>query len=293
LPLEKGSKIIEFKRKYEEVHRINILEFRFYEGFVSTSKRLKNAAVPTESVIHNHVFRQEFEYIKDYFVRYIGRKTVKVFIEYEIESERITVLNCKCHDLEGIDDFVIEAIKVKRTNILKRPSTKETKTILDLKEIFHLMNDPSDGKNVFDQSEEDIVNHFINIEGIRNKQQLSFLAYDLQLSTEKIRFTLHPIFGFIFSYKTNNSSYLIWELLDSHATYIWYVEINKLTKTSFYSEFEKAIEYIKVLKRDKYKQAYNEGLINSNIQFKSISHNRTDASGFQEWQEKLISILKE
>jgi hypothetical protein len=94
-----------------------------------------------------------------------------------------------------------------------------------------------------------------------------------------------------FSYKTNNNSYFIWELLDSHATYIWYVENSKLSQISFYSEFEKAIEYIKVLKRDKYKQAYKEGLINSNIQFKSISHNRTDASGFMDWQEKLNSII--
>ncbi len=174
LPTRKDQETVALKRKIEEVLRISILEFRFHERFVSTFKMLKKPTVPVEIVIHNSTFRQEFEYIKDYFVRYFGRKTVKVFIDYEIDSDKITNLNCKCPELEGIDDTVIEAIKVKRTNILRKPSQKETKSILDLEEIFHLMNDPSAGKNVFEQSEEDIINHFINIEGIRNKQQLSF-----------------------------------------------------------------------------------------------------------------------
>ena len=62
--------------------------------------------------------------------------------------------------------------------------------------------------------------------------------------------------------------------------------------SSLYSEFEKAIEYIKVLRRAKYKQGYKEGIINSNIQFKLLYHNRTDASGFKDWQEKLKSIIE-
>jgi len=292
LPTKKDKETVAFKRRIEEVIRISFLEFRFYEGFVSTSKMLKNTAVPTEIVIHNPAFRQEFEYIKEYFVRYFGRKTVKVFIDYELDSDKITDLNCKCPDLEGIDDSVIEAIKVKRTNILRKPNKKETKSILDLAEIFHLMNDPSAGINVFDQSEEDILNHFINLEGIRNKQQLSYLAYDLQLSTEKIRFTIHPIFGFVFFYKTNNNSYFIWELLDSHATYIWYVENSVMSSMSLFMELEKAIEYIKTLGREVYKQAYNEGKVNSTILFKPLYHKRNKASGFQDWLGNLNSIIE-
>ena len=293
LPIEKDSKTIAFKSRYEEVHRINILDFRFYEGFVSTSKRLKNTPVPTELVIHNYVFRQEFEYIKDYFVKHFRRKTVKVYLEYEIESGQVKNIKSRCPDLEGIDDSVIEAIKVKRTNILRRPSTIETKTILDLEEIFLIMNDPSAGKNVFEQSEKDIINHFINIDGIRNKQQLSYLVNELLLGTEKIRFTIHPVFGFVIFYKTNNNSYFIWELLDSHATYIWYAENSALSKMSLFMEFEKAIEYIKGLGRENYKQAYKEGIINETIQFKSIYHKRNKVSGIKDWKEKLASILNE
>ena len=65
-----------------------------------------------------------------------------------------------------------------------------------------------------------------------------------------------------------------------------------MSKSSLYSEFEKAIEYIKGLGRAKYKQAYKEGIINSNIQFKLLYHNRTYASGFKDWQEKLKSNVK-
>jgi len=63
-------------------------------------------------------------------------------------------------------------------------------------------------------------------------------------------------------------------LLDSHATYIWYAENSALSKMSLFMEFEKAIEYIKGLGRENYKQAYKEGIINEPIQFKSIYHKR-------------------
>lgn len=280
------------KIKIEEVQRINIMDFSFHEGFVSTSISIKNSIAQIEIIIHNSTFRKEFEYIKNYFVRFFGRKTVKVFLKYEVEFGKVSNLHSRCPDLEGIDDSIIEAIKVKRTNILRKPNPKQTKSILDLEEIFLLINDPFAGKNIFEQSEKDILDHFINIEGIRNKPQLSFLAYDLHQSTEKIRFTIHPIFGFIFFYETNISSYFIWELLDSHATYIWFEEDSKMSKIELYSEIEKAIEYIKSLGRANYKQAYKEGKINSNIQFKLLTHNRTEASGFSDWQEKLKSILR-
>lgn len=80
-------------------------------------------------------------------------------------------------------------------------------------------------------------------------------------------------------------------MLDSHATYIWYIENSKMSKSLLYSELEKAIEYIKVLGRTKYKQAHKEGIINPDIQFKLLIHNRTDASSLKEWQEKLKSII--
>jgi hypothetical protein len=293
LSTKKDTEIDAYKRRIEKELLINISDFQFHDGFVSTPKLLKNPAVEINIVIHNSTFRKEFEYIKEYFIKYLGRKTVKVFIDYMLGLDTLSDLNCNCSDLEGIDDSVIESIRVKRTNILKKPSLKETKPILDLEEIFLIMNDPSAGKNVFEQSEEDIINHFINIDGIRNKQQLSFLVNELQIGTEKIRFTVHPIFGFVIFYKTNSNSYFIWELLDSHATYIWYAGNSVLSKMSLFMEFEKAIEYIKGLGRDKYKQAYKEGIINETIQFKSIYHKRNEASGITDWKEKLKSILNE
>ena len=287
------SEVYSTNRRIEEVFRINISDLQFHEGFVSILKKLNYPDKEIRIVIHNSTFRKEFDYIKEFFIRYFGRKTVKVFVDfdYDIYSDKITNEEFKCPDLEEIDESVIEAIKTKRTNILKRPSQKETKSILDLEELFQVMNDPSAGINVFNQSEEDVINHFINVEGKKNKLHLSFLAKDLHQNTEKIRFTIHPIFGFIFSYGTETNSFLIWELLDSHATYIWYLETNKLSEISLYSEFEKAIEYIRGLGREVYKLAYKEGKISEDIRFKTISHNRTDASGFKKWQEKLNSII--
>ncbi len=64
-----------------------------------------------------------------------------------------------------------------------------------------------------------------------------------------------------------------------------------MSKKLFYSEFEDAIEYIKTLGREVYKKAYKEGKVNPTIYFKSLSHNRSAASGFIDWQENLKSII--
>ena len=61
----------------------------------------------------------------------------------------------------------------------------------------------------------------IESESPRNVKQLVYLSGKKHERTQKIRFTLNPLFGFIFFISGKNKNHICWELLNSHATYIW------------------------------------------------------------------------
>ena len=56
---------------------------------------------------------------------------------------------------------------------------------------------------------------------LKNQKQLMYLSGAIQSGTDKIRFTLEPKFGFLFTFNKDGVNHYCWELLQSHASYIW------------------------------------------------------------------------
>lgn len=270
---------------------VRIADLTFQDEFATFNHLFPGITKPVEIRIQNAVFKSGFQHISGYFARILKRDNVLVQIDYEQESDQIKILSVKCELLERISKSNIDSIKVIRTNKLTLPASKETKPLLDLAELFQVLSDDSSGKNVFKQTEHDLINHFAALKGVRNKQHLSYLANEIHSISERLRFTLNPDFGFLFHHESEKKIYYIWELLNSHATYIWFQEKVIMTNIEIYKEVEHAMEYIKVLRRDKYKRAYKERKVNAEINFKLLSHKRSEISGFSIWKENLQSIL--
>ena len=95
------------------------------------------------------------------------------------------------------------------------------------------------------------------------------------------------MFGFVFSASANNECF-VWELLNSHATYIW-KNINFENSFDLSKVVEEAIITIKNVGREPYKKYYNSIELPT-YDFRVIDHslnNLTDEERFNEWKKKL------
>jgi hypothetical protein len=123
-------------------------------------------------------------------------------------------------------------------------------------EVLSRIDGNTDSGNVFKQNERDIINIFLQGKDIRNKKQLEYLSGTKHNPQEKIRFTLKPIFGFLFCIVGEKFNHFCWELLNSHATYLWSFERSISTDNQF-KRVENTINTIRVIGRDEYRKAYN------------------------------------
>lgn len=126
----------------------------------------------------------------------------------------------------------------------------------------------------------------------KNIRQLEYLSKDKHTLNEKLRFTLKPHFGFLFKVETPTKQFFFWELLNSHATYVWEKEIND---SDFYELVEQEISFIKTNGREEYR-SYYKNLLLKPFRFYIIEHEGadfTEEERFQTWKIKLeASMLK-
>lgn len=107
-----------------------------------------------------------------------------------------------------------------------------------------------------------------------------------------MRFTSKPFFGFIFFITESENKYICWELLDSHATYLWKFPKSE-TKHSIIKTFEEQMAIIKQIKRQKYRRYAKENSLNYRFQFNVITHSlSTKKNNFNIWKNKLDAKLK-
>ncbi len=131
-------------------------------------------------------------------------------------------------------------------------------------------------------------------EFVRNRKQLEYLSDVKQTINSKIHYTLNPLFGFIFLNETMLKYHFIWELLQSHATYIWSIDKENKDINSLYAKIEEIINVIKIIGRDEYKKTYSTKNIGYEFTFKAIEHQDITINlddGFKKWKSKLDELL--
>ena len=140
---------------------------------------------------------------------------------------------------------------------------------------------------------QNLLNSIIKIKDVKNKKQLEYLAGLKQDENYQLRFTLKPLFGFLFYVEGHNGNHFCWELLNSHATYIWSFD-SKYAFFEILNEIDNIINYIRINGRKKYKElvkieSENKFLFSTLYHKKKLTKNK---DGFVEWKNDLEKIIK-
>mgnify|MGYP001495186491 CR=1 FL=1 len=285
------------KHIVKEEFRISFSESTFKSGYIEFSKFSKKLKRTYTFSIKNEHILAEFENIKHWFSKRLKIKKFKVYVEFKLEGENVLEINTTSPQIEKINPELIDGVKYQRTiSLIKEPrQINPDKSLFTTADIFDQFDQEDSVGNVFNQSEQDLLDFFIeNKQNIRNKNQLTFLSRNLQSVKQKMRYTLNPNFGFLFFVEGKNKNHFIWELLNSHATYIWSFEKNETSISIQYSRVEGIINMIRINGRDTYKNEYRNKGLDNDIAFIVIYHDLKDydtMAAFSHWKSKLDEQL--
>lgn len=283
------GRVIGAKTIFRTFH-VYFKDSRFGAGHIFFEKYVEEIGKPVAFRIPNDFVLPEYDYIKSYFAKALGSKKFKAEAAISVSGEEIDA-TATSEIIDRIDEKLIDSVKTAHTIGLtqKRTFFNPDKSLFTSDDVFDGMNDEVAEGNVFRQSEEDILSFLMNQKNIRNRKQLEYLA-GKQVVNEKLRFTLHPHFGFLFLLDGKTMRHYCWELLDSHATYVWSLNKDPEPLERQYRRIEIIINSIRNIGRDRYKSSYRVSHRDEDIVFSVISHKNIHShfvEGFVGWRHKL------
>ena len=244
--------------KFEENFAVDFNDSVFMLGYVRFSKYIKKLNQTLDFKITNENILSEFDNIKYWFSKKLKTKKFRVIATFTLIDNQLTEFSTTSIDIDNIDQNLIEGVKIQRTlEIAKSIRPQEIDKALFTSDDLYSLDKTNDLEgNVFKQTEKDILEMLIDKCNVRNKRELTYLSGSKQSLNYRIRFTNHPNFGFIFLAEGELNNHFIWELLNSHATYIWTIEKSKREIELQYKRIEATINLILDCGREKYKRAY-------------------------------------
>ena len=280
-------------RKYLEKFRFPINDAVFQKGYVSINKKFHFRRSLIELKIFNENILPEYNYIKSHFHKILKQKTLQVIAEIIINPGNKITAHAKSPEIDAITKDFIQKINQSRIrkaiNINYNPETK--KSLFSAADLLS-ENDPLvQVGNILKQSEKEVIKSILSMKNIRNKRQIEYLSgSDL---TDKIFITLKPNIGFLFLIKGLINIHFCWELLNSHATYLW-------TITNFESSeyqintIKNIISFIEENGRIHYRNKRPPEL-DANVKFKYLSHKTKETKtedSFNCWEKELLEFVK-
>lgn len=277
---------------YEVEFAVKFSEARFNLGYVSFSKHIREFNKKVDFKISNIYILAEFENIKSWFSKKLKTKRFNVNAKIVTTDNKVVEASANSPQIALINNELVDSIKYQRTiSLLKAPKTSNgEKSLYTIEEIFGEMRTESIEGNAFNQKELDILNSLLDHSKTRNRKQLEYLAGHKQSENIKLRFTLHPHFGFLFFIEGKGNNHFIWELLNSHATYLWSIGKSQEEIEFQYKRIEAEINLIRDTGREQYKKSYTQNNHDNNVIFSDISHDditSTIVDGFLKWKDKL------
>ena len=289
-----------FIEKLIEEAKIYFEDADFNPGFVTFPYTSKNLGQVYNLKIENPFLRKEFNVIKPYFSKaFGGKKRFAITVIFTCTDYVVTDIHTSSVEIESIDESIIDSIKYQRVAKLTSTPLRQLndKSLFTAEDIFDSFDEDLKEGNVFGQSEEDILNFLIQTRDIRNAKHLQFLSGSLHSSQQKLRFTLKPLFGFLFFIEGKTNNHFCWELLNSHATYLWSFDKIQTDIESQFKRIEQTIGSIINMGRETYKRDYRSNKMDNDLTFSTIEHSNISAAaneGFAMWQQKLTeSLLQE
>lgn len=278
------------EESYEEEFQVSYEETRFRNGYVEFLKNFKWSPNTLLIKIENPHIREEFEVIKDYFAKAINnRKRYGVRVKAKKTGFSHIEHTATSEDLDKINADLIDGVRLVTTRRLFSEYKKETanKKVLSVEEIFANLEEYP---NVFMQSDIDILGILAETYGLRNKLPLEYLSGQIHSTKQKVKFTLKPMFGFLFFIEGLTHDFFCWELLNTNATYLW--KIQKDSGRSLQAKVEDEISLIHEIGREQYRRLVKD-TPPDNLQFHFIDHKgiKNENEGFADWRARLINII--
>lgn len=266
-----------------------IREMTFKMGYVEFQKKDKDLKDQIIVKISNDAILPEFEHIKGYFVKALGRKRAAVEGYLLMDGDTIVEQHFRSPQIAAINEQLIATIRqLKIREVAKTPPVIAVDKSLFTNEDFFEGFDEAELGNTLQVSEKEILEELLQLKGIRNKRQLEYLAGKLHNPKERIRFTLNPNFGFLFQVEGDTMDHFIWELLDSHATYIWSIDRGELNRSAQLKAIDQLINFIRTNGRNAYLSNPQE----HEFAFSKITHESKGlVDGFPKWRVRVQEVL--
>jgi hypothetical protein len=269
---------------------VKLSHLNFELGFASFTKSFKWNEGEDLFIIPLPDSIPEFNHIKPYFKKVIGKSTIDVLIEVESSAEKTKVVAIKSIDLHKINEESIRILKVQKLDqwSSKKPKfAPPDKDVFTFEEAMESYGDEAFGN--IDILEKDLLFHLIGKEDVRNRFQLQYLVEKIHDENEKLYMTLVPQFGFVFIFHGEEMTHLIWELLNSHATYIW--SSPSKSTANIVKRIENEIRSINAYGRTHYKTNFQN---TEDLFFNALIHRSSSYSYeqyFSRWQKNVNNIL--
>ncbi|GAA0878989.1 hypothetical protein GCM10009119_19570 [Algoriphagus jejuensis] len=275
---------------------IDFDDTRFVRGYVTFTKHIEKIDRDLDLKIPNEHILAEFDNVKSWFAKKLGSKRIYVLASITFANNEVTEIFAKSSQIEQITPDLIESVKDQRTASLARVSGESTseKSLFTLQEIFDQLGDSDVNGNIFNQSENDVFDSLLKKEGIRNKEQLTYLADKKHSENYRLRYTLKPNFGFLFLIEGEENNHFVWELLNSHATYVWSIGNGKQDVEQQFKRIEGILNNVRTDGRNSYVETYKRNLQDNDLVFRRIFHKKNDATArdsFAEWRRELNGQL--
>lgn len=283
-------------RQYEETFTVDFNECVFSSGCVCFSKYVIKADIIIDFAIVNDNILPEFDTIKYWFSKKLKTKKFSVDAKITMDDDELREASAWSKDISKIDRDFIDGVKVQRTlQITKTIRPPDIDKALFTSDELYTSDYTDDATgNVFRQSEKDILSIIMEKSNVRNKRELMYLSGSKHSPSYRIRFTNHPHFGFIFLAEGESNHHFIWELLNSHATYIWSMPKGYHTPDWQYNRMEAIINTILAQGRDTYKRAYMTSNRDDALIFNVIHHTDKGSDfidGFPKWKHRINALL--
>ncbi|MBP6872245.1 MAG: hypothetical protein KBC43_09575 [Bacteroidales bacterium] len=288
-------------RSYQEKEKLEVTfdawfkDAEFKLGYVAFDRNIPELKQMLRFKVDNDFLLPEFEFIKSYFVKALGTRKFDVKATIFLEHGKPVETSASSILIKKIDENLIDSIKNIRTAALFKPPFKVNvdKSLFTADEVFGEFG-PGEAGNVFSQTEEEMLRQILEKYKVRNRKQLEFLAGVKQAAGSRLKFTLNPYFGFLFTVEGEKMNHFIWELLNSHATYIWSLDKGDGALARQYRRVEDAINQVRNSGRDNYKQAWRASHIDQDLVFHVIHHDDAGSAmidGFVKWRHRLGEVM--
>lgn len=289
------KKIIDTKTKKKQLEegfsqlqvdfRFPLKKLRFKLGYVELDKKIKGLPEPVSIQLFNDTLLPEFEHIKPYFAKVFGKKTISVKGKLTLHEDGAIDAHCFSKEIAEINEKMLSTIRqLKIKEVIKKPPVIPLdKSLFTNEDFFEGLNEEELG-NTLRTNEKDLLKDILELKGIRNKRQLEYLSGKLQAEDEPIRFTLNPNFGFLFFAKGEKMYHFIWELLDSHATYVWSIDQNRYGKKKLFEKIDELINFI----RNHGRIEYLHNRDRDEFVFSKVIHDNSQVvDGFPKWRVRI------